>query len=230
MLIRGRQVIATVLPSLIATGAEAKEGETAARVRIVELLGSIHANLEQTRYTHVTRVDERAGRYEFDCSGMAAWVLRKTAPKAHGAVVGRAKDGRPLARDYYAQIAEVRPGKPKLGWSRIAKVSEAQAGDVIAWLKPKEVRSANTGHVAFLVEAPVPTAEVPGGYLVRIADASRYRHDMDTRTATGQTGFGIGTILVVADPETDAPRAYGWVGVRSAWVFETSIAIGRAEH
>jgi hypothetical protein len=49
-------------------------------------------------------------------------------------------------------------------------------------------------------------------------------HDEDSRA--GRTGFGFGTILLVADPETDAPIAYGWVGLR--WrAFETPIALGR---
>jgi hypothetical protein len=63
-------------------------------------------------------------------------------------------------------------------------------------------------------------------------------HDADTRQAgaafgatpnleTPASGFGLGTILVVVDPETGAPRAYGWAGLK--WrAFETSIAIGRA--
>jgi len=49
-------------------------------------------------------------------------------------------------------------------------------------------------------------------------------HADDTREAG--SGFGFGTILLVVDPDTGAPRAYGWVGLE--WrAFETSIAIGR---
>ena len=106
---------------------------------------------------------------------------------------------------------------------------DTRPGDVIAWLRPKELKSTNTGHVAFVVEPPRPTVEVPHGYLLRIADASRYQHEDDTRAETGMTGFGLGTILVIADPESDAPVAYGWVGVRSAWLLETPMAIGRVE-
>ena len=219
-----------MLPGLIATESGAAENsEVPARVRVVKLLGEVRANLRDSRYTHATLVNEKVGRYEFDCSGMAAWVLRRVAPKAHGAVLWRSKGSRPLARDYYSQIAAVPAGAPKNGWSRVERVSDTRPGDVIAWLRPKEVRSTNTGHVAFVVDAPRPTAEVPHGYLLRIADASQYQHEDDTRAETGKTGFGMGTILVVADPETDTPVAYGWVGVRSAWLLETRIAIGRVE-
>lgn len=185
--------------------------------------------MKVSKYTHSTRVDEKAGRYEFDCSGMASWVLKRAAPKAHGAVSYRGKN-RPLARDFYGQIAASRADKPRYGWQRIDKVGSARAGDVIAWLKPKELKSVNTGHVAFLTEAPkkvhVPSLDLTA-YLVRIADASRYQHEDDTRSDTDMDGFGIGTIVVLADPDTDEPVAYGWFGLRSSWLFRTQMAIGR---
>jgi hypothetical protein len=196
---------------------------------ISQLLG-IERTLVSSRYTHTTRVDSRRGLYEFDCSGMAAWVLRRAAPRAHAAVAWRAKNGRTLARDYYHQIAATKPGAPaRWGWTRVERVEAAAPGDVIAWLRPAELRSANTGHVAFVVAAP---ERVPGelpAFLLRIADASRYQHQDDSRAGTGRDGFGTGTILVVADPLTGAPTAYGWFGLRSRWVLATKMAIGRPE-
>jgi len=60
--------------------------------------------------------------------------------------------------------------------------------------------------------------------LVRVADSTSLLHDEDTRA--GRSGFGLGTILLVADPETGAPIAYGWVALR--WrSFETPIALAR---
>jgi hypothetical protein len=228
-------LVAAALPTLILgeASAEPKTAEPAsiasAPAKVMALLEHVHESLVESRYTHATRVDERHGRYEFDCSGMVAWVLGRVAPKAYRAVVFRAKSNRPLARDYYATIAAQKAGPARWGWSRVPRVADARSGDVIAWLKPKEIRSVNTGHVAFLVDDPAPAPGVDNGYLLRIADASRYQHQDDTRTPTGQTGFGIGTILVVADPDTGAPTAYGWVGVRSAWILSTSMAIGRVD-
>ncbi|MCC6902160.1 MAG: hypothetical protein IT377_24530 [Polyangiaceae bacterium] len=194
---------------------------------VLSTLNRIDSTLQASTYTHATLVDEGAGRYDFDCSGMAAWVLRRSSPVAQAAVAYRAKSGRPLARDYYQQIARSIAGRERHGWERVSRVSDASAGDVIAWLRPKEIRSANTGHVAFLLAPPEPVADAPYVYLVRIADASRYRHQDDTRAATRRTGFGSGTILVVASPETGEPVGYGWVGLRSAWVLSTPMAIGR---
>ena len=196
---------------------------------ILERLSRIAATLRESRYSHTTVVDEKLGRYEFDCSGLIAWVLRRTAPGAHGVVVGRSKRGRPLARDYYWEIARTRPGeRAPRGWNRVERVEEAHPGDVVAWLKPEKVRYPNTGHVGYLLEKPPPTPLLPDGFLVRIADASSYQHEDDDRTESGRTGFGSGTILLVADPESGAPKAYGWFGLRSSWILETPIAIGRA--
>lgn len=202
---------------------------SAGSARVLEVIARVSANLEDSKYSAATRVDEKVGRYEFDCSGMAAWVLRRAAPKAHASVLWRAKTGRPLARDYYYQIAATKPGKPYGGWRRVDRVSEARAGDVIAWLKPPMWRSSVTGHVAFLVGDPVPAPGHENAFLLRIADASRYQHDQDSRAESGRTGFGTGTILVLAHPETGAPEAYGWFGLRSAWIMPTRMAIGRAE-
>lgn len=196
---------------------------------ILARLELIAERLRESRYNHTTVVNEAIGRYEFDCSGLIAWVLRRTAPGAHSVVVARSKTGRPLARDYYWEISRTRPGpRAPRGWNRVERVEDALPGDIVAWLKPEMVRSPNTGHVGFLLERPRRTPVIKGGYLVRIADASSYQHADDDRTESGRTGFGSGVILLVADPETGAPKAYGWYGLRSSWVLETPIAIGRA--
>jgi hypothetical protein len=191
----------------------------------MRVLGKIAASLEETEYSHAPYVNEKHGIYRFDCSSMAQWVLRRSAPTAAAAIAWKL-DGRPLARDFQRRIARAPTAKSRNGWRRIARVSDAQPGDVIAWLKPEEIDSPNTGHVAFIVLSPVLARGYENAYLVRIADSTSLLHDDDTRV--GRSGFGLGTILVVTDPETDAPIAYGWVGLR--WrAFETSIAIGRPE-
>lgn len=212
--------------ALCAPPAAAESSAEGRNREILERIELIQRTLKTSEYAHVTRVNEAEGSYVFDCSGMVAWVLRRTARGAHHAVVSRSKDRRPLARDYYWEIARARPNAAR-GWAKVERVPDARPGDVVAWLKPKEVRSANTGHVAFIVEPPKPSRLIEGGYLVRIADASRYFHADDERETLGRSGFGIGTILIVADPVTHAPTAYGWFGERSAWVLNAEMAIGR---
>jgi hypothetical protein len=196
--------------------------------RILERVARIAETLRDSKYNHATVVDEREGRYEFDCSGFVTWVLRRAAPGAHAALLARSTKHRPLARDYYWELAKAPTGeKTPRGVRRVPRVDEAEAGDLVAWLKPSQLRSPHTGHVGFLLERPRAVPDVENAYVVRIADASSYQHDDDDRFGTGRTGFGSGVILLLVDPESGAPRAYGWFGVRSAYVFETPIALGR---
>lgn len=215
-------LVASTAPSPAAQSAEPRNE------RILERVARIAETLRDSKYNHATVVDEREGRYEFDCSGFVTWVLRRTAPGAHAALLSRSLKQRPLARDYYWEIAKAPAGeKTPRGVRRIPRVAEAEPGDIVAWLKPAQLRSPHTGHVGFLLERPRPVPELEQAYVVRIADASSYQHDEDDRLGTGRTGFGSGVILLIADPQTGEPKAYGWFGVRSAYVFETSIALGR---
>jgi hypothetical protein len=191
---------------------------------IMQTLGRITSTMTRTEYSRAgTRVDERLGTYAFDCSGMVEWVLRKGTPAA-ATYLGGGLGHRPLAIDFYRRIASVSPGAEHHGWQRVARVEEAEPGDVIAWIKPPIVPSPNTGHVAFLVLKPARLPDRVDAFLVRVADSTSLLHDADTRQ--GRTGFGFGTILVLTDPATGVPTGYGWVGTR-AWTFETPIAIGR---
>ena len=54
---------------------------------IMRTLLRIERQLQHSEYSHVTRVIEKEGHYVFDCSGMVAWVLRRTAPGAYSAVL-----------------------------------------------------------------------------------------------------------------------------------------------
>lgn len=191
----------------------------------MRVLGRIATTLEESEYSYSLYVNEKRGIYRFDCSSMVQWVLRRSAPTAAAAVAWKL-EGRPLARDFQRRIAKAPTDRSRNGWRRIARVRDAAPGDVIAWIKPAEIESPNTGHVLFVLLPPVLARGYENAYLVRIADSTRLLHDDDTRV--GRDGFGFGTILVVADPETDAPVAYGWVGLK--WrAFETDIAIGRPE-
>ncbi len=190
---------------------------------VMVTLRGIHENRRSGGYSSMIRVDEEQGMYAFDCSGMTQWVLRRAAPRAAAASAYKLPH-RPLARDFYRRIASVPAGKERFGWRRVQRVADARAGDVVAWVKPDIIQSRNTGHVAFILLPPVAVPGYDNAYLVRIADSSRLLHDEDTRT--NHDGFGFGTILLLSDPDTGEPTAYGWAGLR--WrTFETQIAIGR---
>ncbi|MDP3277275.1 MAG: hypothetical protein Q8Q09_18950 [Deltaproteobacteria bacterium] len=200
--------------------------------RTVSTLTSILRDGRVLSYRHDTRVDVRAGRYEFDCSGMIDWVLAQSAPVARRESRARTHGARPLAADYarlfLATSSQPRRTNPR-GWARVERVQDAMPGDVLAWIRPRIVQSNNTGHVVFVMAPPEAIPGEPDAWLVRIADSSRYTHQDDTREGLGRTGLGVGTLLVIADPVTGAPRAYGWFGARTPreWVLQTQIAIAR---
>lgn len=191
----------------------------------MKTLGAISETLQDASYSSGVQVDVKRGIYHFDCSGMVQWVLRKAAPRAaRSAAFGL--DHRPLARDFQRRIARSSIDSSPNGWRRIERMRDVKPGDVIAWIKPKVIRSPNTGHVLFVALPPKLAPGYDNAYLVRVIDSTRLLHDHDTRV--GRSGFGLGTILIVTNPVTDAPVAYGWVGLRYR-TFGTQIAIGRAE-
>jgi hypothetical protein len=192
---------------------------------VMKKLGAVSASLTASEYQHGIRVDEKRGIYHFDCSGMVQWVLRRAAPRAAW-TAAHGLPQRPLARDFQRRIARAPRERERGGWRRLARVDELRPGDVVAWLKPVEIDSPNTGHVAFVLLPPVRAPGYENAYLVRIADSTRLLHDDDTRV--GRNGFGFGTILLVTDPATGSATAFGWAGLR--WrAFETAISLGRPE-
>ncbi|MCB9700869.1 MAG: hypothetical protein H6711_03130 [Myxococcales bacterium] len=208
-----------------ASEAAAVEGATPATrpaAKVLTVLDRIADNITETRYEHRTRIKSREGIYVWDCSAMAAYVIRKAAPAARRALTRE----RPVARDFYAAIEAAPTRGDREGWRKVAAITDVRPGDVFAWKRPKDFPSRNTGHVGFVLEAPTPAAGWPGAYLVRIADATSLPHGDDTRDPEGGGGFGHGTLLVVSDGAGNG-IAYGWFGARSRGVIETPIAFGR---
>jgi hypothetical protein len=162
----------------------------------------------------------------WDCSGMATWVLRRAAPRALESI-GKPNGRRPLAVHFFRKIARISPGKRRGAWMRVPSAGHARPGDLIAWKRPSWFPSKSTGHVAFVVGMPrLNTGSVPG-VLLRIADASKFKHEDDSRDP-GTTGYGTGVILLPTD-DAGQPLGYGWVGSRTEpdWVVPAELVIGR---
>lgn len=195
---------------------------TAAAGRVLERLQRVEARLTRTRYQHRTVVNEHRGLYLWDCSGMADWVLARTARRAHG----RLRSERPVARTFFQVIDRAPTEGQRSGWQRVAHIEDARPGDLFAWLRPPDWPRRNTGHVGFVLSVPRPAPDIPGAYLVRIADATSVPHELDSRSYPGDGGYGTGTILFTTDG-AGVVTGYGWHGSMSQRVVLTRTVFGR---
>jgi hypothetical protein len=193
---------------------------TKAAGKVMAIVDDIRATLVESSYQHSTKVRADDGIYHFDCSGMTAWILRRAAPRALKAINSK----RPVARDFVRVIERAPADRARKGWQRIDQIAEVRPGDVFAWKRPRGLPSKNTGHVGIVVDRPVEIA--PGAWAVRIADSTSGSHQDDTRAGDPDGGFGIGTLVFLAD---DAGRGthYGWSGTHTEWYVITSIVFGR---
>jgi len=196
--------------------------ESAAAAKLVTLITDVKANLVTTRYKHKTRVRRRTGYYAFDCSGMVAWMLQRTAPRAFRAM----KKTRPRAIDFYDSIVRAPTAESRRGWRRLDHVSDARAGDLFAFPRSPVSTSPITGHVGVFIERPWPVDGLEDAWAARILDATRLPHQDDTRSRDGDGGFGFGTMMFVND-ETGKTIAYGWFGTQSSGYMPTHVAYGR---
>ncbi|RZO61441.1 MAG: hypothetical protein EVA89_11670 [Sandaracinaceae bacterium] len=213
-----------IVASVASANATAPGSRGAARV--MDVLGQVRENLEVTRYSHQRRVREHRGQYFFDCSGMVQWVLSRASRRS---MVDLREGQRPLAIHFVWRIQRAPTDRFRGGWRRIERISDVRPGDVFAWRRPEGFRSRNTGHVGFVIAPPRRLdRQLERGpvYLLRLADASRYVHQDDTRPWPGPGGFGMGTMAFLAD-EADRPVGYAWAGLHSRGFRETEIVFGR---
>lgn len=198
------------------------EPPTRAGTRVLEVLDGIEESLRDSSYQARTQVDTKAGTYHWDCSGMAAWIMRRAAPTALRSLAS----SRPVARDFVAAIERAPAKQPKHGWQRIDDIAAVMPGDVFAWRRPRGMPSKNTGHVGFVVEKPLPVPEIRNAWAVRIADSTRGYHQNDARSDDDDGGFGIGTLVFLTDDDGKVTQ-YGWSGTWSEWYVVTRVVFGR---
>jgi hypothetical protein len=174
-----------------------------------------------TEYTHKTTVDEDEGKFEFDCSGFVGYVLAKSQPTALAELRGATKR-RPLAKDFVEFFQNLPAGSP---WHKIERAQDLVPGDMIAWLKPDDVTTKNTGHVMIVRGAPVRDPDYTDVWAVPIIDSTAVPHGKgDSRKDTGVTGLGTGEVLLVVD-EHDMPVGYRWSRGTKATLHKTTIAL-----
>ncbi len=194
---------------------------------VLSVLKHMDHVVKTTRYVHATQIDEAAGRFDFDCSAMAAWVLSRATPVAHQTVMEKNGVGRPVAANYHDVIARAPTDHAAGGWQRIPRIEDVRPGDVLAWRRPPSVLSTNTGHVAFVVGKPRRIAPGRNYFEVRVADSTSVLHLDDSREKPRHSGFGYGTMSFGVDPKTHQGLSYGWMGGATPWYPKTEIEFGR---
>ena len=195
---------------------------TRAGERVLTVIDEIEENLRETSYQARTQVRADAGEYHWDCSGMAAWIMKRAAPKAFRTL----GDSRPVARDFAAAIERAPTKKARDGWQRIANIADVMPGDVFAWRRPRGMPSKNTGHVGFVVDVRYPCRKFPA----RGRCGSRTRRAAITKTirarATTTVGSASALVLFMTDADGKVTH-YGWSGTLSEWYITTSVVFGR---
>jgi len=198
---------------------------TAEGAAVISTLEQMEARVVSTRPRHTTEVNEELGLYDFDASGMAAWILSRSAPVAFAAL-GR---DRPVAEDFARVVHEAPLDADASGWRRLAHPSALLPGDIITWSTPRDHREDGlTGHVAIVVGAPARVLGMDEAWSVRVADSTNEFHQWDTRLATldFDGGMGRGTITL-AVAEDGHVYAYGWQGPWSPVFLRTDVELGR---
>lgn len=174
-----------------------------------------------TAYTHKTTVEEDEGKFEFDCSGFVGYVLGQSQPRALAELRGATKK-RPLAKHFVAFFQNLPEDS---AWRKIERASELAAGDMIAWLKPDDVETKNTGHVMIVRGKPVRDEDHPDVWVVPIIDSTAVPHGTgDSRKTTGATGLGTGEVLLVVD-DNEVPIGYRWSRGTKATLHRTTIVL-----
>ena len=186
----------------------------------------IVGRVRSSTYAHKTRVDEAAAEYDLDCSGLVDYALGRVCPDALDTLPRNGAGKRPLAKHFVELIDGLAPGQKKGRWKRVGKAAELAPGDVVAWLKPADVTSNNTGHV-MIVRGPVSVER--GEVSVPVIDSTSMRHGADdSRFASKATGVGLGTIHLIVS-ESGAPVGYRWSNGKKARNHSCIVALGRIE-
>jgi len=198
--------------------------EKSASTRVLAQTGKVIANLKITRYSHRAEVNEKAGLYALDCSGLAFFLLQKAAPNALSSIPVEKGHIRPRAVMFYSVFSTASEKGGDRGWQRIPRLLDALPGDFIAWRLPVIPEKGDTGHIVILIEKPVK--EKDGTVRVVVFDSSKSCHAKDSRPE-GTTGVGTGTMWFSAD-KIGAPVSFYWSS-RKNKPTTVPIAIGRVK-
>jgi hypothetical protein len=185
--------------------------------------------MKNSQYSHKTNVDESIGKFEYDCSGFLNYALKESVLPAF-LYLQDFSDTRPQAKDYVNLIASVpflSDGQITGYWGQVKEVTSLNSGDIIAWLKPKNRVSNNTGHVMVVVGNVEKHPIWKNEYIVPIVDSAASGHgSTDSRSPTGASGLGKGNIILLVD-DNNKPIGYRWSNSKYSKKQFTTVVLGR---
>ena len=190
--------------------------------KILTAAQNILKNLHETKYSHKTEVDTKAGKYFCDCSGLGNVLLKVAAPESYESLPVEKGYVRPRAVSFYSAFTNAFIPSRQPGWYQVRRVADAQPGDFIAWRKRVVEKGKTSGHVMIVLKKPL--LESDGSYRIEIMDSTSTRHSNDTRSPD-RTGVGTGTMWFTAD-ESGVPEGYRW-SERQKKATNVPLAIGR---
>lgn len=173
------------------------------------VVGFVHQTVNTMRYNVYefggTKFDTQKGVYALDCSSYVDNILKTVYPHAFSNLVDITGADRPSTQHYYDFITRL-SHNPRYLWNKIDDVSQLRPGDILVFRYKTRHNIVRGGHIMVVMNKPVQDSE---GFKVRIADSAPSRHSNDTRE-TNESGIGIGTLLLKANPKTGRPYAYAW--------------------
>lgn len=204
------------------------EGATGPVKSAVELLVAEAARqvgaMKVSAYEHTTTVDEATGTFNYDCSGFLGYALTRVLPAQFAAVKTFAAVARPLAKHYQMFFESIAAGSTKSGWTRVARAIDVRPGDVVAWLKPAELVSNNTGHVMIATGAATINPKRADEIIIPVTDSTAAFHGPEDTRYPSADGLGRGTIGIIVNA-AGTPIRYRWTGGYSTKEYSTPIAI-----
>ncbi len=167
------------------------------------------------------KFDPERGVYILDCSNFVDNILQNTYPGAYSNLVNSVGADTPASQHYFNFFRDL-ANESDGHWNKINEIEQLQSGDVLVF-RYKNSRGAETGgHVMVVMDKPEHASNV---YFVRVADSAPSRHSEDTRHVN-ESGIGIGTLLLKANPVTGQPSAFAW-GINSYWNKNVKFAMAR---
>jgi cell wall-associated NlpC family hydrolase len=167
------------------------------------------------------RFDPARGVYIVDCSNFVDNILQNVYPDAYSSLVNSVGADNPASQHYFNFFHDLASASDS-HWNKVNDVEQLQPGDILVF-RYKNSRGAETGgHVMVVMEKPEQASDV---FFVRVADSAPSRHSEDTRHLH-ESGIGIGTLLLKANPITGKPSAFAW-GVNGYWNKNVKFAMAR---